>query len=658
LSSSFFFEVEKLAFFSSARRTDSLFLIGSWRHLAPLLRFSRLSQRHPIDLSELATGNRDQEPAREGSTEAIERGAFSNVKELFSLRSFLSFPSSPYSTLKMPSSDKSKPARRSGSHSDVSSRSASGELPCSTSASGDSMLRRQQRHRQRRRRRLPAAAATAVAAVDLLFFPSSSSYFASATSSSSSSSSLSLSPLLAFLGQGRRRRRGGNDDSSDSEDDDDGNPSSSTSLSLPALLARRPDALLAAAVPRAAVLFGAGAAAGALGKTITAPLDRVKLLLQTSGGFETGAIAVATRSPSLSRLSTSSLASSGAASVSRVVDALAAIGKQEGFSGYWKGNLPQILKVIPYSATQLCAYEFFKKALTPKADAENGNGGKNDGGNSGAKRKPSSSPLSVRRRLAAGAAAGMVATLVTHPLDTLRLRMAVDPAAKSLPLAIGLLAAEGARGGVGAGGGKGVGFGAVRAFYRGLGASLVGIAPYMAIELSTFDLLAGVGAGVGAGAGAGALPPFARGLMAAGLATTLCYPLDTARRRVQLGISSALSSSLSSASSTSSSAVAAAVKEGKLLATALALAQEEGVLSLYRGFLPSCLKNLPNKGVKLSVFDRAKRALAASEAALAEERARVVKEREERRRRRKKNGGLLRLFGGGGGEKKNKAILH
>ncbi|KAK9815602.1 hypothetical protein WJX72_006584 [[Myrmecia] bisecta] len=270
-----------------------------------------------------------------------------------------------------------------------------------------------------------------------------------------------------------------------------------------------------------------GAVAGALGKTLTAPLDRVKLLLQTSGGLQTGALQKAAKGGNL-------------------VQAFLAIGKAEGLAGYWKGNIPQILRVIPYSATQLYSYEVLKRRFKDK-----------DGN------------LSVPARLAAGGCAGMMATLVTYPLDTLRLRLAVDPASRSIASASMAIIREGGKG----------------AFFRGLGASLVGIAPYMALELAVFDLMPPD------------MPSFTRGFLAALLATTCCYPLDTVRRQIQLQSSGAL-------------------KAGQVVHK---IVERDGVGGLYRGFLPNALKNLPNKGAKLSTFHYAKRMLVASEQAYAKE---------------------------------------
>jgi len=51
-----------------------------------------------------------------------------------------------------------------------------------------------------------------------------------------------------------------------------------------------------------------------------------------------------------------------------------------------------------------------------------------------------------------------------------------------------------------------------------------GIGPYMALELTSYDLLPQE------------LPSFARGFAAAFIATVTCYPLDTIRRHIQLQV--------------------------------------------------------------------------------------------------------------------------
>ena len=62
-----------------------------------------------------------------------------------------------------------------------------------------------------------------------------------------------------------------------------------------------------------------------------------------------------------------------------------------------------------------------------------------------------------------------------------------------------------------------LGEGGVPAFYRGVKPAVLGIAPYMALELASYDLLPS------------SIPSFFRGFMAALIATSFCYPLDTIR---------------------------------------------------------------------------------------------------------------------------------
>ncbi|KAI3771181.1 hypothetical protein L6452_02340 [Arctium lappa] len=283
-----------------------------------------------------------------------------------------------------------------------------------------------------------------------------------------------------------------------------------------------------ALVPKQASLFAAGAVAGATAKTVTAPLDRIKLIMQTHGlraGQESAKKTIG------------------------FIEALVSVGKQEGVKGYWKGNLAQVLRVLPYSAVQLFAYESYKKLYRGK-DGE----------------------LSVIGRLAAGASAGMTSTFVTYPLDVLRLRMAVDPGHQTITnVVVKMLKEEG-----------------LGSFYRGLVPSLIGIAPYVAVNFCIFDLVKK------------SLPEKFRNkteaslitaFAAATIATVTCYPLDTIRRQMQM--------------------------RGTPYKTVLdafpGIIARDGVAGLYRGFVPNALKTLPNSSIRLTTFDAMKRFIAASE---------------------------------------------
>ncbi|KAJ4911506.1 hypothetical protein Rs2_06127 [Raphanus sativus] len=275
-----------------------------------------------------------------------------------------------------------------------------------------------------------------------------------------------------------------------------------------AQLLKNPVALLSF-VPKDPALFFAGAFAGAAAKSVTAPLDRIKLLMQ----------------------------------------AIMLIGREEGVKGYWKGNLPQVIRIIPYRAIQLFAYETYKKLFSGK-----------DG------------QLSGLGMLGAGACAGMTSTLITYPLDVLRLRLAVEPGYRTMSqVALNILREEG-----------------LASFYNGLGPSLLSIAPYIAINFCVFDLVKK------------SLPEkyqkktqssLITAAVVAAISTGTCYPLDTIRRQMQL--KGTLYKSVFDAFS--------------------GIVERGGVIGLYRGFVPNALKSIPNSSIKLTTFDIVKKLIAASE---------------------------------------------
>ena len=270
----------------------------------------------------------------------------------------------------------------------------------------------------------------------------------------------------------------------------------------------------------------AGGMAGIIARTASAPLDRIKLLFQVQAMEGAGM--------------------SGKA-YTGIGQALAKIYREEGVLAFWKGNGVNVIRVAPYAAAQLSSNDFYKKMLTP----ENGS-------------------LGLKERLCAGALAGMTGTALTHPLDTIRLRLALPNHGYS---GIGnafttVVRTEG-----------------VRALYKGLVPTLAGIAPYAAINFASYDVAKK--AYYGADGKQDPISNLFVGGASGTFSATVCYPLDTVRRRMQMkgktydGMGDAL----------------------------MTIARKEGMKGFFRGWAANTLKVVPQNSIRFVSYEMLKTAL-------------------------------------------------
>jgi solute carrier family 25 (mitochondrial phosphate transporter), member 23/24/25/41 len=170
----------------------------------------------------------------------------------------------------------------------------------------------------------------------------------------------------------------------------------------------------------------AGGMAGTTSRTATAPLDRLKVIMQVQKNRIT------------------------------VAEAVKNIWRDGSFLGFFRGNGLNVVKVAPESAIRFYAYEMLKEYIM-KSKGEN----KNDIGASG--------------RLMAGGLAGAVAQTAIYPIDLVKTRLQTFEGSR-IP-SIGTLSRdiwmhEGPR-----------------AFYRGLFPSLLGMVPYAGIDLTVYETL-------------------------------------------------------------------------------------------------------------------------------------------------------------------------
>ncbi|OPB43241.1 calcium dependent mitochondrial carrier protein [Trichoderma guizhouense] len=311
--------------------------------------------------------------------------------------------------------------------------------------------------------------------------------------------------------------------------------------------------------------FLAGAIAGGVSRTATAPLDRLKvyLLVNTNSGAETAVTA----------LKQGRLVDALRNAARPFSDAVKDLYRSGGLRSFFAGNGLNVVKIMPETAIKFGSYEATKRAL---ANFEGHGDAKN---------------INSYSKFVAGGLAGMVAQFCVYPLDTLKFRLQCETVQGGLKGSA--LVRQTAM--------KMYADGGLRACYRGVTMGLIGMFPYSAIDMGMFEFLKNtyrIRYAKYAGCHEDDAEPgnIATGIIGAtsgAFGASVVYPLNVVRTRLQ----------------TQGTVMHPQTYTGIWDVTQKTI-QHEGVRGLYKGLTPNLLKVAPALSITWVVYENAKRILA------------------------------------------------
>ncbi|XP_073049710.1 probable mitochondrial adenine nucleotide transporter BTL1 isoform X2 [Primulina eburnea] len=240
--------------------------------------------------------------------------------------------------------------------------------------------------------------------------------------------------------------------------------------------------------------------------------------------------------------------------------------EQQGWQGLWAGNAINMIRIVPTQAIELGTFEHVKRAMT--LAQENWNQTESPKLQIGSMSLRFSlswlSPIAV-----AGAAAGIVSTLVCHPLEVLKDRLTVSPEVyPNLSIAVHKIYEDGG----------------VRAFYSGISPTLIGMLPYSTCYYFMYETIKKSVCLAKKKESLSRAEMLLVGALSGLTASTISYPLEVARKQLMVG--------------------AIRGKCPPHMAAALAqVVREEGLMGLYRGWAASCLKVMPSSGITWMFYE-------------------------------------------------------
>lgn len=232
--------------------------------------------------------------------------------------------------------------------------------------------------------------------------------------------------------------------------------------------------------------FAAGGISGAVSKTATAPIERVKLIIQTQDANP-------------------KIVSGEVPRYTGIASTFGRVASEQGMGAFWRGNGTNCIRYFPTQALNLSSKDtikgFFPK-YSPKSDFW----------------------AFFASNLASGGAAGAFSLTFVYPLDYARTRLASDVGSGKRTFN-GLFdcvkkTAAGPKG--------------VMGLYQGFGVSVAGIIPYRGVQFGLNDTIKGLNPYDKEVSFIGIASKWAGAQVSVIMSGFVTYPFDTVRRRLQM----------------------------------------------------------------------------------------------------------------------------
>ncbi|XP_075482279.1 putative mitochondrial adenine nucleotide transporter BTL3 [Primulina tabacum] len=280
----------------------------------------------------------------------------------------------------------------------------------------------------------------------------------------------------------------------------------------------------------------AGAVAAMVSRTFVAPLERLKLEYIVRGEQK------------------------------NLFELIKTIAVSQGLRGFWKGNFVNILRTAPFKSINFYAYDTYRKQLL---------------------RLSGNKETTNFERFLAGAAAGITATVLCIPMDTIRTVM-VAPGGEALGGLMGafrhMIQTEG-----------------FFSLYKGLVPSIISMAPSGAVFYGVYDILKAAYLQSPEGKRRlqnmkqkgdelnaleqlelGPTRTLIYGAIAGACAEAATYPFEVVRRQLQMQVRATKMSALQ---------------------TCVKIVEQGGIPALYAGLIPSLLQVLPSAAISYLVYE-------------------------------------------------------